>query len=521
MKRNLILLFTLLSWSLMAQITTNDVTMPGDCDGSAWIDYAPDYTDWSWYDSVGGYIGNADTLVDLCEGNYSIILQDTTGNFDTLTFAIGASGSPDPCENFSVNVNTVNASSDVDCDGQATAMVNNGSGMQYFWWSNQQNGSQADSLCAGTYTLIVDDTLGCVDTVVFTIMADSTTMDPCENFDVFVQTDDVTIADSCNGYALIVVSGSDQTVFYSWSSGGYNDVAYDLCEGSYTVNVYDSNGCQDVVTFYIGDVSDSTASNMWLNVNSMDVTNDCNGTAQVDVYGGTPPYTYAYSNGDNTLVADSLCEGFYTVVVTDANGNSSSTTFYIEDDADVIDATNYTDSTIVDTFFTNVNIDCDIDYNNISDVVIADYEVLGDSIQVVWHVYMNNGDTVVVITDLNFVQDPQGVYSFVLSVFCPNKAVSNALKAYDNIYIGNGTALVSKLDLEFGLFPNPVSGAFSISGEFQNANVQIINLSGKIIQTEVNVQPMQLINTQALSNGIYLLKVEADGAISTTKLIKK
>lgn len=35
---------------------------------------------------------------------------------------------------------------------------------------------------------------------------------------------------------------------------------------------------------------------------------------------GTPPFSYSWSNGDTTALADSLCAGTYTVTVTDANG---------------------------------------------------------------------------------------------------------------------------------------------------------------------------------------------------------
>ena len=45
----------------------------------------------------------------------------------------------------------------------------------------------------------------------------------------------------------------------------------------------------------------------------------CDGTAEVLAVGGTPPYTYLWSNGDTTAIADSLCAGVIdTVIVIDA-----------------------------------------------------------------------------------------------------------------------------------------------------------------------------------------------------------
>jgi gliding motility-associated-like protein len=50
----------------------------------------------------------------------------------------------------------------------------------------------------------------------------------------------------------------------------------------------------------------------------------CNGTASAQVSGGTAPYTYLWSNGAATAAISDLCEGTYTVEVTDAGGCSLS-----------------------------------------------------------------------------------------------------------------------------------------------------------------------------------------------------
>lgn len=51
----------------------------------------------------------------------------------------------------------------------------------------------------------------------------------------------------------------------------------------------------------------------------------CNGTATVDVSGGTPPYTYAWNDGmaQTTATINGLCAGTYTVTVTDFGGITS------------------------------------------------------------------------------------------------------------------------------------------------------------------------------------------------------
>ena len=44
------------------------------------------------------------------------------------------------------------------------------------------------------------------------------------------------------------------------------------------------------------------------------------GTAQIIANGGTPPYTYQWSSGHVTDIADQLPQGIYYVDVTDSRG---------------------------------------------------------------------------------------------------------------------------------------------------------------------------------------------------------
>ena len=50
----------------------------------------------------------------------------------------------------------------------------------------------------------------------------------------------------------------------------------------------------------------------------------CDGSILSNVTGGVAPYTYLWTNGDNTGTADSLVAGNYTVIVTDSKGCSDS-----------------------------------------------------------------------------------------------------------------------------------------------------------------------------------------------------
>jgi len=68
---------------------------------------------------------------------------------------------------------------------------------------------------------------------------------------------------------------------------------------------------------------------------SVTVTNSscgqATGTASVVATGGNTPFTYQWTNGDNSALADSLSAGLYTVLVTDASGSTAQMLAVISD----------------------------------------------------------------------------------------------------------------------------------------------------------------------------------------------
>jgi len=57
----------------------------------------------------------------------------------------------------------------------------------------------------------------------------------------------------------------------------------------------------------------------------------CNGTATVNVNGGTFPYTYQWSNGCTTFNCTGLCTGTYNVTVTDNHGCDNLNSVFVDD----------------------------------------------------------------------------------------------------------------------------------------------------------------------------------------------
>jgi len=71
--------------------------------------------------------------------------------------------------------------------------------------------------------------------------------------------------------------------------------------------------------------------------------------------------------------------------------------------------------------------------------------------------------------------------------------------------------------LNFLYIPNPANSLVTISSsDIQLTSVEIFNMLGKQVYTSGEVS---LINVSSLSKGVYFLKLNADGASTTKKLI--
>ena len=118
--------------------------------------------------------------------------------------------------------------------------------------------------------------------------------------------------------------------FYEWNNGTTEqnpEITLTAGDLAYICNVYDAAGKLVAIETFptTGEecplVLETSATDN--TVCEPDAATPCNGTASVSVSGGVPPYTYLWSNGQETPGLTGLCNGIYNVTVTDAVGTSS------------------------------------------------------------------------------------------------------------------------------------------------------------------------------------------------------
>jgi len=71
-------------------------------------------------------------------------------------------------------------------------------------------------------------------------------------------------------------------------------------------------------------------------------------------------------------------------------------------------------------------------------------------------------------------------------------------------------------------YPNPVNDILNIniSNKFENANIQIYNVTGQMIYNKIITNSNFEINTTNFSNGLYVAKINVDGVVSNIKFVK-
>jgi len=124
----------------------------------------------------------------------------------------------------------------------------------------------------------------------------------------------------CNGQASGTVTvtpvGGTAPFTYAWSPMATNTpILNNLAAGTYTVTVTDVNGCTSQTTVTITEPTPLVATS-----SATDELLGADGTASVNVSGGTTPYTYNWTSGWTGATETGLVAGVYTVNITDANG---------------------------------------------------------------------------------------------------------------------------------------------------------------------------------------------------------
>ncbi len=256
----------------------------------------------------------------LTAGTYHVTVTDANACTKTATAII----TEPPVLNVSV------VTTDVNCNGGNDGSINltvTGGTLAYSYnWDNAPDVEDPSGLTAGTYHVTVTDANGCTKTATAIINQ------PTPIIIVPVVTNPKCYGDQ-TGVITLTVSGGAPGYTYNWSNGANTKDISGLIAGIYTVTVTDSKGCTKTQT---ATITQPDILDLSLTVVNVKCNGDNTGSIDLTVSGGTPPYTYLWSNGSTVQDPTGLTAGFYHVTVTDANGCFKSISTYISEPTPIV-----------------------------------------------------------------------------------------------------------------------------------------------------------------------------------------
>lgn len=245
----------------------------------------------------------------LAPGQYSVTVTDGNNCPSQLTFAITQPNA------LNVNATSTDASGPSAADGTATAGSTGGTPTYTYEWNTSATTPGITGLAAGVYTVTVTDANNCSATQTVTVSFLNCTLTTA------FSNANPTCNGSANGEATVAVSSGTTPFTYLWSNDESTPTITGLVAGTYTVTVTDDNGCSITAQTTL---TQPTALSLSIPASvNPDCPNAVNGSITADATGGTGTLAYQWNNGQTSATAINLAVGTYTVVVTDANGCST------------------------------------------------------------------------------------------------------------------------------------------------------------------------------------------------------
>ena len=506
------------------------------------------------------------TATALVAGTYNVTVTDNNGCAVTASATVSSTTGT-----VSGTTSSINSSCGA-ANGSATVTATGGTTPYSYNWSNGETTATASNLSAGTYTVTITDANGCQGTATATVSnpnAPTATATVTSNYNGSEL--------SCNGAsdaeATVTPAGGTAPYTYIWSNGQTTAAATGLAAGNQTVTVTDNNGCavSTIVTVTAPALVDATVDMTGTMDASCFSNND--GMATITASGGTPGYTYAWSNNANTAAINNIGAGTYTVTVTDANGCTDDATVTISQPTAIVNSMAVTDLTcsgsadgaitantsggsapytynwsngattanltalaagtytvtisdlngceLVANATVNANVAITLDTTVTGTSVVGasdgsiDLTVTGGTAPYTYS--WSNGATTANLTNL-----VAGLYSVTVT---DANGCNTSLTV--NVPDGPVAVLATSANINISVFPNPVESVAKLTIELNKASdvkIELSNAAGQVIRS---FQAKQVLNQQfdidmsELPAGVYFLRVADQEASNSYRISKK
>lgn len=378
-----------------------------------------------------------------------------------------------------ITTNTQNVSCFGEADGWAEILVEGGEAPYTYIWDIGTISSRSSNLPAGNYSVRVTDNKGCTASTTVSITQPQT-------LEANSSINHVSCNGDNSGSISLSITGGTEPYVYSWNNGATTANLTSLTAGQYTYTVTDANSC--TLNGSITITEPATLSVEVISQSLIYCSGDL-GALQVVGQGGSPPYSYQWSEGTTTETVTNLGAGTYSVVVTDANSCSSSLSFTLTDKTPII-------------------LDTEITYDRESANFKGYSTATGGSPPYTYMWYKQLLDNKITLSTLSTVDELE------LGVYYLDVTDNYGCVATEQIIIDEALGVnnsISKLKLE--LYPNPSQGKLFVQGPDEVMDriegVYLYNTTGKLCQVvdKSSIENGTFDLSKNLSNGIYFIAI--------------
>ena len=237
-------------------------------------------------------------------GSYSIIIKDAN---DCIIYS--------PLYNITEPLTLLSASlssSMLSCFGDTTSIIvsaNGGTPNYSFLWNNGLTTQNLNGISEGNYSLTILDENNCE------LIKDIIIVEP-DKIEITNIISNLLCFEDSSGNIEIIVSGGVQPYNYSWSNGDSISFINNLSANTYQLIITDYNNCEYIDNFLVDEPSPLE---VYFQVENVNCFGNSNGGIDISVIGGTPQYSFEWSNFTNNEDLLNVSSGNYNVTVSDNN----------------------------------------------------------------------------------------------------------------------------------------------------------------------------------------------------------
>lgn len=412
-------------------------------------------------------------LVNAPVGFYFVTVTDQNNCTDITSYTIDNPNAP---------VFDLVSSTDVLCSGGSTGavdvIVTGGSGNYTFLWSNGTLTQNISGVVAGDYTVTVTDGSNCASATLASVLS-PTQVSP------FSTVTDVTCHGANDGTASVNPSGGVSPYTISWTGGASTATITNLAAGNYDVTITDSHSCSvyDLVT-----ISEPSTITPTVNKTNVSCFGGSDGSISLTASGGTPSYTYCWSNGATTSDISGLTAGLYSGTITDVNGCTFSGAISISQPATML----------------NIILTPTPDNGSCNGTIVASASGGTFMYSFIWNTVPAQATPT--------AQNLCGGAIYTITVTDANGCTQTDSASVTLVGISTiSNNLIS-------IYPNPTQGSIVINNA-ENTSIYFYSITGELLIKTENLVPNRIIDMSEYANGNYIIRIVSGKENYTNRII--